>query len=63
VQRGADPCFATPTFELGRNDPRVVEHQNVAWTQDLRKVEDLPIREPLILHHQHARGIARASRA
>src|SRR5437868_178766 len=33
VQRRADPRFAAPAFELGGDDPRIVEHQDVAAVQ------------------------------
>jgi hypothetical protein len=57
-----DACFAPPAFELGRNDPRIVEDQHILRTQDRRQVEDVAVRDPASLDEQHPRGIARAGR-
>ena len=69
VQRGADHCSSAAcphatAGELGRNNARVVEHQHVARTQELRQIGDGAVRKrPLARHNQHARRIARARRA
>ena len=38
VERRADARLAPPAFELGRNDPGIVEHQYVARPQQRRQV-------------------------
>jgi len=51
---------APPPFELGGNDPRVVEHQHVAAPQQPRQVGHGTIGDVFAGHREQPRRIARA---
>jgi hypothetical protein len=61
-QRHLDPGLAPSTDEAGRDDPGIVQNEQVARTQEIGQVPDLPIRKPGRADMQKSGGVARLDR-
>jgi hypothetical protein len=61
VQGDLDPGRAAPPGEPRGDDPRVVEHQDIARSEQVRQVAERAVRE-LRADLEQARGVARPHR-
>jgi hypothetical protein len=51
--------IAAPAFELGRDDPGVVENEHIARSKFRGKLGHCPVRDSRAADDQHSRGIPR----
>ena len=63
MQRCADLGVSARSFKLGRNHPRVVEHQAIARAQQRREVAHAAVRYRAAIDDEHARRVTRTRRA